>query len=199
MTMMMVVRWLGWNRPRVAAGTPARAGPWPRRPSVSPRSGADQGRLAWLIQNRVAGMASRRAGLDHDATDLTATVTTGLEAIEGPSHLAKRLPQLDSQDLGLAPFGRDLAGIGEVGVVGQAARRPRNRARRARRELPLLVLEELTVVDGWGVTDTEAHGDVPYLGMGPFPGPHRSSPAGGPSRRPGANGPGSPWCRSAWS
>src|SRR5580658_10341537 len=54
--------------------------------------------------------------LDLDAADLTSTVVTGLEATEGPSHLAKGVLQLDSQDLGLAALGRDLARIGEVGV-----------------------------------------------------------------------------------
>ena len=57
--MMMMVRWSGWNRRRLADWRRRFRGRSPRSPSAP---GPDQGRLAWLMQNRVAGMASRRAG-----------------------------------------------------------------------------------------------------------------------------------------
>ena len=77
------------------------------------------------MQNRVAGMASSRAGWISTPHTSHLAVVAGLEATEGPCHLAEGVLQLAGQDLGLPTLGRDLAGVREVGVVGQAAPSPK--------------------------------------------------------------------------
>ena len=66
--------------------------------------------------------------------------------------LLQGLLQLAGQRLGLAPLGRDLAGVGEVGVVvepGPAVVEPE--LRQLGLELRLLQLEQVAVVGGGGV------------------------------------------------
>ncbi len=93
-----------------------------------------------------------------------------LEAAEGQGHLVQGLLQLTGQGLGLAPFGRHLAGVGEVGVVVESPALAEAELGQLGLQLAPLVLEQLAVVDGGGVA---RHGKI-LLELG------RSGPRVGP-------------------
>ena len=109
------------------------------------------------MQNRVAGMASRRAGAMATPHTSQRAVGAVLEASEGQGHLVQGLLQLAGQDIGLAPLGGHLAGVGEVGVVVESAALAVAEFGQLGLQLAPLVLEKLAVVDGGGVA---RHGKI---------------------------------------
>ena len=73
------------------------------------------------MQRRGGGHGLEAGGADRLPADLAQAVGPVLQALDGGLHLVEGLLQLGGQALGLAPLGRHLAGVGEVGVVVEAA------------------------------------------------------------------------------
>ena len=73
------------------------------------------------MQNRVAGMASRRGCRDRLAARLALAVGAVVELRQRALHLVELAAELGGEDLVLALLGGHLAGIGEVVVEGASA------------------------------------------------------------------------------
>ena len=87
--------------------------------------GAPSGWAHLLLGGVDDAEARRRHGLQSGRTDrlpahLADAVPTGAQPLQGGVDLVQRVPKLGGQPLRLAPLGRHLAGVGEVGVVAEA-------------------------------------------------------------------------------
>src|ERR1019366_6749920 len=137
------------------------------------------------------GLQACRA--DGDAADLTRAVRPPIEPGDGRVDLFERVLQLAGQGFRLAALGRDLAGVGEIGVVvepGPTVVEPE--LGQLTLQVRLLDLQEVPVVGGGGV----GGGIAGHPGNVTWPRHHR--PAGGPGGKTPADGPGSVGCRSGW-
>src|SRR5256885_1729208 len=124
--------------------------PWYcRAPRFTEANGVRSSALGCAVDAR----SSRRLGLearrcDRLAAGLAQAVAVLAQLVEGVLDLGEGVPQLEGEGLGLAPLSRDLARIGEIGIVGESATVAEAQLSELIAQLGALLLQEGTVIDG---------------------------------------------------